>query len=220
MPIKTFYLKNATAAGSVMGSLQDGGTAPTAATTTTGWTVGKTAAGNFSYMDYGAILSGTFTTTDPFANLTSNVALSNTTIGRAWRSESTMNGTFPAGNWTFTTVYRAVTASTHSGRINVKVYKSPNANGTANVTVVSQTPTKLTGSNTGAMGSTTTDYTSAITWSAPAFTMYNEYLFIESNWETTVAGGSNSADVRFRVGSTANVVTTNFSPRNKTAVTT
>jgi hypothetical protein len=69
------------------------------------------------------------------------------------------------------------------------------------------------------MGSTTVDYTSAFTWTtAPRMNLYNEYLFIESQWETTAAGGANANDVRYRVGSTANVVSTNFTPRNKTAV--
>lgn len=225
MPVKTFYVKDATASGSVMGSLQDGGTAPTAATTTTGWTVAKTVAARFAEMDYGATLaSGSFTTTDMFANLTSNVALSNTTVGRAWRSENTLNGTFAAANatnfWTFTFVFRTGQIGTHNGRLNVKVYTSPNANGTANVTIMDETSGgKLTFSNTGAMTSTTTDYTSTLNWTAaPRMNMYNEYLFIECQWETTVAGNNNNNSVLFRVGSTANVVTTDFVSRNKTAV--
>lgn len=227
MPIKTFYVKNATAVNSLQGSLQDGGTAPTAATTVTGWTVGKTAAGNFSRMDYSAAqAAGTFSTTDMFANLTSNVALSNSTIGTCWRTENTLDGSFVAANatnaWTFTFVFRATTTSTHSGRLNVKVFTSPNANGSANVTVVDETSGgKLTFSNTGAMGSTTTDYTSSFTWTtAPAMNLFNEYLFIECQWNTTVAGGTNSADVKYRVGSTANVVSTDFTPRRKLAATT
>lgn len=223
MATKTFYFKDATAAGSVMGSLQEGGTAPTAATTTTGWNVGKTAAGNFAYMDYGANLgSGTFTTTDMFANLTSNVALSNTTVGRAWRSENRLNGTFAAANatnfWAFSPLWRTNVVGTHSGRLNVKVYKTPNANGTSNVTVVSQTSTKLTFGNTGAMISTTTDYPSSFNWTtAPAFSMYNEYLFIECQWETTIAGNNNNNGAYLRTGATCNVVTTDFTPRNKAA---
>lgn len=217
MPIKTFYLKNATAAGSIQGSLQDGGTAPTAATTTTGWTVGKTVAARFSRMDYNVIqAAGTFSTTDALAG--ANVAISNSTVGTCWRSENTLDGVFDAGNWTFTTIYRPATASTHTGRLNVKIFKSPNANGSANVTVVDQTSTKLTFTTTAVMSSTATDYFSNTTWSAPSFQMYNEYLFMECQWETVVAGGANGADVRFRVASTANVVTSNFTSRNKTAV--
>lgn len=215
MPVKTFYIKDATASGSSHGSLQDGGTAPTAATTITGWTVAKTAAGNFSLMIYGTDrASGTFSTTDSLSTQTD----AGTTT--SWRSENKIDGVFANTAWTITGVFRTpAVASTHSGRLNVKVFKSPNANGTANATVVEITSGKLTGSNTGAMGSTTTDYTSSVTFTPTApVKMYNEYLFVTMQWETTVAGGSNSAEALFRVGATANVVTSDFTPRNKTAV--
>lgn len=219
MPIKTYYLLDSTASGSSGGSLQDGGAAPTAALTTTGWTVGKTAANNYSPQVYGTTqAAGTFGATDNLNTASAPLATN------FWRSQNPLIGNFAAGTWAFTFNFRTGTGSqtttsgSQVGRLNIKLFKSPNANGTANATVVELSGgAKLTGSNTAAMSSNTTDYFSNVTWSAPAINLYNEYLFISAQWETITAGSGNSNQVVFRVGSQANVVTTNFTSKNRAA---
>lgn len=217
MAIKTFYFKDAAASGSSHGSLQDGGSAPTAATTGTGWAVGKNDSPNYALQVYGSKVSApSFSATDTLNTQT------NAGTTASWRSESTLDGVFANTSWTITGLYRAATAGGQNGRLNVKLFKSPNANGTANVTVVELSGgSKLTGSNTGAITSTTTDYTSAVTFTPTSpVQFYNEFVFVTCQWEPTVASNSNSSDVLWRVGSTANVVTSDFTVRNKTAVTT
>ena len=122
MAAKTFYFKDAAASSSNHGSLQDGGSAPAAATTATGWTVSKTATGNFSAQDYAAEqLNSTFSTTSSLASSSGP----NNTTGDCWRSENTINGTFANANWTIAAQLRAVTSGgDQDGRLRVRIWRS------------------------------------------------------------------------------------------------
>ena len=226
MTTKTFYFKNATASGSSHGSLQDGGSAPTAAQTTTGWSANLVTTSKFSTQIYGTVrANSTFSATDAFANLTSNVALAATDC---WRSENSLNGYFEAANatvaWVFTHIFR--TTATHingrmSGRLNLKMFKSPNANGTANVTVVDETSGGKQLTAVGTFQTINTDVSMALTWTtAPFIRLYNEYLFLEYQFEVTTGGvGIGGTIPIWRVASTANVVSTNFFDARKINVT-
>jgi hypothetical protein len=217
MATKTFYIKDATAAGSSHGSLQDGGTAPSASDTGTGWIVGKTGANNTSIMVYDTRrAASTFGTTNELSNLATN----NATTNASWRTETPLAGIFDAGTWTFNFVMSPTSfAGTQNGRMNVRVYRSSNANGSANAVTSAVTGTNvLVGTATGAMGSTSTDYDTTVTWTNPSFKLTNEYLFVVCQWEIIAAGGANGSDVVFRTGASANIVSSNFTPINKTAI--
>lgn len=163
-----------------------------------GWTVAKIAAGLSSEWKASAgQASGSFTsqtTTPKPASLLTGLGVAN-----AMRTLNPLTGTFAATNWTFTFAMRAGISSSQRGRMRVRVYKSANAAGTSGVT-------ELTGatlvSTTSAVIATTGETIVTVTWSPGAIALANEYLFFALAWETTTAGGSNSADARPLTGST------------------
>jgi len=210
MATKTLYVLNTTASSpGWFGSLQDGGTAPTAANTSFGLQTGKLAVGSFGRMRLGATAVSTTTqTTTYIGSATGPTAGSGsgaTTAGDSFRV-GPYTGNFASGNWSFSWVVRPTTA-TIQGRINMRVWRSANADGSSATEITSG---KVNGSNPGSMSSTTTDYNSSITWAAPSITLNNEYLFFQLEYEELVAAGTaNGSTFVFRVG-TAQITTTNF----------
>jgi len=206
MAAKTFYLVNSAGPGTTSGSLQDGGSAPTTATTGTGWTVG-TGSTNYARMAYGSkVASGSFAT-GPYPNTTFTLAAS-------WQSQNTINGSFAAGTWTFNIPVIAVTAGgAQSGAAYVRVWRSANANGSSGTQITTASVTLSTVTSL----STSTQQISTGTVSMAAATLTNEYLFIEIAWRRTVAGGGTTADVVIRVGSAGTVVTTEYTPARTVA---
>lgn len=200
MPVLTIYPKNAAVSG--FGSLQVGGAAPATATTGTGWTVGKTASTNYSFMLFGSKrAAGTFSGTSPLASSTGPSS------GSAWRTENVLDGSFASGSWVFDFPFRAVDGGgAQDGRVRLRVWKSVSADGSSPTQITTAVLTGTTVTNL----TTTTDQTSSVTWSAPSFALNGEYLFVEAEWEITGAGSANNQDVVFRVGSTASITTTNF----------
>lgn len=197
MAAKTFYLADVAVSG--FGTLTE--TDPGAATTNTGWVVGKTAAGNFSKLLYGTErLANTFSTTNGLTTPATPAS------GDSWRSTNTINGSFANANWTLTFAVRAITsAGTQRGRINVRIWKSANATGASGTQLTSAI---LTGGILAGI-STSADNTTAVTWSpGGTVTLTNEYLFVQCQWEITTAGGANGCDIDFRT--TATVVTSDF----------
>jgi hypothetical protein len=139
-----------------------------------------------------------------------------TTLKDAFRTTNPLTGDFASGNWTFSFVVRAVTsASSQNGRIRCRLIKA-DADG-SNATEI--TAAQQQGSLVGAMSSTTTDYTSTVTFNPGVVTLSNQYLFIQIAWERTTAGGMTSADVNWRTGSSASlgtrIATTDFVPGNQ-----
>lgn len=104
-------------------------------------------------------------------------------------------GTFAATAWTFNFNLRASTAGA-IGHVNMRVWKSANANGSS--------PTQLLANTAGATVtlSTTADVNSSISWSPGALTLTNEYLFFQVEWQETTTGVTN-ANVLFRAGTAA-----------------
>jgi hypothetical protein len=201
--VKTFYLKDVVASGSAFGSLQDGGTAPTAANMVTGWTVGKIAnTVPYSRLVYGTKqATGTFNATDQLGT----AAMPTNALKDAFRSENTYTGLFPAGSWSFAVKVRATVASAQNGALVIRVWASTSATGASGnreLTTAIQTGTTAT------TPSTTVDSSTTVTWSAPNVILNNEYLFVQMEWKITVAGGSNTADWVLRAGSA--ITTTNF----------
>lgn len=207
MAVKTFYFKDAVPSGATLHrSLQDGGTAPTAATTGTGWVTGTNASGQSCIQNGGSEVSRT---SGQWGTTLQPSAAPSQSIGDCWRSENTLSGTFANSNWTFAFGVRSVTAA-YTGRFKlaVRVWKSSNANGSS--------ATELTGGRvastaTAANLSTTADTTVSITWSPGATaTLTNEYLFVQVGVEITTAGGGTTQDIDFRVASTYAVTTPDF----------
>src|SRR6478736_682274 len=204
MAVKTLYLKDAVASGSNFGSLQDGGTAPTAASMVTGWIVAKTAnTVPYSRLKYATKqIASTFNATDQLGT----AAMPTNTLADAFRSENALTGDFASGSWSFAIKVRATTASAQNGAVVIRVWASTSATGASGnreLTTAIQTGT------TAITPSVTTDSSTTVTWSAPSITLNNEYLFVQMEWKVVVASGNNAADWVLRAGSV--ITTTNFS---------
>src|SRR5258706_519293 len=123
---KTFYVKNvATSDGG--GTLQDGGTAPNAATTGTGWTPGTLAADQYAKMGYAVERdAGWFTGgVEPSGSPTAQ---------ECWISDAKLSGTFDAGDWDWAFPVIAVTArGSQDGRVRVRFWRVPNSDGSGAV---------------------------------------------------------------------------------------
>lgn len=213
MAAKTFYWKDAVPTGATLHrSLQDGGVAPTAATTTTGWNAGTNVLGQSCIQNGGSEVSRTSGSWG--ATLQPSAAPSQT-VGDCWRSENTLTGVFANTNWTFNFGIRSVTAA-YVGRLKlaVRVWRSSNANGSGAVELTSG---RVASAATSANLSTSADTTVSWTWSpGGTMTLNGEYLFVQVGIEITSAGGGTTQDIDFRVASTYTLVTPNFSPLHTT----
>lgn len=191
--------------------------------TTVGWNVGQVAAGNFQIMAQGVEQSrNNFTTTAapdntfPATADTTYAATAiftppslyvvNSSIGTFYP----MVGLFPAGTWTFTFGFRAVTNATgQDGRVNIRVFKS-SANAANDVELTSAA---LVGTAVTNLATAATQF-STVTWTnAPEIRLNDEYLYVKIAWEITGAATNNNADVNFRFGNTCYVETTDFRER-------
>jgi hypothetical protein len=100
-------------------------------------------------------------------------------------------------------VVRAVTnAGTQAGRVRFRIIKADaNAANATEITSGQQLASIVT------LAATGTDYDSTLTVNPGAFTISNQYLFIQIAWERTAAGGMTSADVNWQRGSSSSVGT-------------
>jgi hypothetical protein len=171
----------------------------TAANRTDGWTVGKIAAGNSDDFDPGTKLTTAGLNLESSFPCVATIPFSSATVN-AFRTPTTLTGTFAATAWTFTFALRATTVSAQRGRIHIAVWKAGIAAPTTGQ--MTQLVTKQIGTTTAVL-STTADVTSVVTWTPSSFTLSNEYLFICVGWEITTAGGSNGCDVVIRTGQAA-----------------
>lgn len=176
--VTTMYPTTNTASGSNFGDLQVGGSAPSTSTSSTGWTVGTTAASNYSRMNFGTErLASTFGTTAEPSSGPDN------TLGDSFRA-GPFTGTFEAGDWSFAFAFRAVTAAGgQDGRVRVRVWKSTSATG-ASPTEITSGATTLSSVTDLATGA---DQTSSGTVTLPTIILTNHYLFIQLAWEITGA---------------------------------
>lgn len=198
---KQFWLKDAVPTGATNHrSLQDGGSAITAATTGTGWTAGTNANTLYCIQNGGseiAAADGQWTSTAQPA-----AASLSTTIGDAWRSESALTCTFVNNNWGFQFAFRSVTAN-YAGRyqIRIRVYKSANQDGSS---ATELTSSALNSSTTVQNHATSLDTMATISWApGSTLTFSNEYLFVQVAIDITTAGGGSTQDILHRVGSAA-----------------
>lgn len=135
------------------------------------------------------------------------------TNGDGWRSQNAYTGSFASANWNVDVVVRANTnGGAQDGLAHARLFRSANADGSGatEITGAAQAGTTVTNLATSA------SQTSRATFNPGAFSLTNEYLFVQLAWERTGAGGMTTADVNMRIGPTVDVgsrvVTANFTP--------
>lgn len=202
MATHTIYILNTLAVTpNWWGNTQLDGSAPTAANTTYGWVPTTTNATTVPYYRGRHGATGAATTA---AASSWNASTSGPTPGTGNALTQAgdcfiagpFTGTFAATTWTFNWNLRASIAGC-VGHINMRIWKSVNANGSS--------ATQLLANTVGATVtlSTTADVNSLISWSPGALTLTNEYLFFQVEWQETVTGTTANDNVFFRAGTAA-----------------
>lgn len=132
--------------------------------------------------------------------------------GDFWTSPI-LNGDFASANWEVHACVRANTnGGAQDGNIYCRLFKGANQDGSGatEITGAAQTSTAYTNLATSA----TQDC--VMTFNPGAFTLTNEYYFVQLACGRTGAGGMTSADVDFRIGNASalgsRVVTADFTP--------
>jgi len=208
MATKTFYvLGTAAPSPNFFGQLQDGGSAPTAANATYGWKVAKISTGTPFWKAFlgASATATTASASDQISSATGptkGTGATATTAGDSFVTALPYTANITAGTWTLAFGMRCTTSSSQAGHINVRVWASKNADGSSarELTSGSQVCSTIT------LSSTTATFNSTVSWSAPAITLNNEYLFFQVEWVETVASGSNNGDVVFYI-SACSIVT-------------
>lgn len=172
--VVTLYCSDGIVAGGNAGTLTT--TVPAASTSTTGWTVGGGTGVSYSRQTYNAEVPG--------ANFTATVQPSSGPIGSGqdcWRFGPS-TGTFSLGTWYSSVSVIAVTSgTTQDGRARIRLWRSNNADGTV--------ATEITASSGVMVGSFVTDLTTTVAQSSAAsariaaFSVVNEYIFMQVAWE-------------------------------------
>lgn len=172
--VVTLYCADPIVSGGAAGTLQT--TAPTASTSTTGWTVGGAGATTYSRQTYNAEV--------PAANFTATAQPSGSPVGSGqdcWRY-GPLTGTFSLGTWYSALSVIAVTSGgVQDGRARIRLWRSHNADGTV--------ATEITASSGVMVGSLVTDLSTTVAQSSSAsariaaFTVSGEYLFMQVAWE-------------------------------------
>jgi hypothetical protein len=208
MPAKTYYFLTTTAATpNWFGSLQDGGSAPTAASTAFGWAPSKTAISTPYYKAFigatgtssAASASNYLTTSPGNTGPQKGTGSGATTAGDSFVIPAALTGSFASGTWTLNINLRASTAGC-VGRIHCSVWRSVNASGASATSVISdQVGATVT-------LSTTADVNSSITFNPGVVNLNNEYLFFQMQFEETTLGTTTNDNVLFRVGLGSNSV--------------
>lgn len=189
--VLTLYCSNGIVAGGNAGTLQT--TVPAASTSTTGWTVGTVASGNYSRQSYNNEVATTgFGTTPQPAGSPVNSAQD------CWRFGPS-TGTFSAGTWySSLSVIGVTSGGDQDGRARFRLWRSANPDAT--------TPTELDSIGT-IIGTTVTNLSTTVAQSSAGsgfigpLWLNNEYLFLQAAWETTGAGAAVDRDVLIRYGS-------------------
>lgn len=193
MPQIRWYLNNTLADG---WQLLDQ-SAATAATCNCGWVVGTGSTFSSELESNVERASTTFV-----ANTVPDGTL-DTTLKDAARSQFAWTGDFAAGNWTFQfAVVSTVQSGAADGQIVFRVLKA-DANGANATEITSAQQAASIVSNVAG-----TDLNSSATISLPAFSLLNQYLFVQIAWKRTGAGGMTTTNIRLRTGSTTTVGTT------------
>jgi len=109
-----------------------------------------------------------------------------------WRTER-LNGSFAAGTWTFRVRLESDTKYGFSVKVAVRLSRSPNADGSGAILVAIRESPNVIAIPAVAGGSVSDSWT----WSAPAISLGNEYLFAEYRIHIEVAGASTTCRCSF-----------------------
>jgi hypothetical protein len=158
-----------------------------------GWVVGTGATNHSELAANSERASTTFTgTTVPDGTL-------DTSLKDAFRSPRLLKGNFASGNWTFQFAVRSPTqGGAADGRIRFRIIRADADGGNAvEITAAQQQASAVT--NVGSAA----DSNSTLTVNPGAFSIFNQYIFIQAAWERTGAGGMTTTNIRLRTGSAA-----------------
>jgi hypothetical protein len=189
MAAKIYYLMNAADANGWQ-SLNDG--TPQAAVVIGGGWVVSTGAVNHSAFEQGVERAATtFVNTTPPAAGGPGV-----TLNESFRSQNSLNGDFASANWVFHFVVIAVSnGGSQDGRVRFRIYKA-DADGTnATEITAAQQQASIVIDVTTSVG-----LDSTLTVNPGAFTITNQFLFIQVAWERTGAGAMTNSDIHFITG--------------------
>lgn len=169
----TYYLSNPVQGGANAGFLTT--VAPTASTSTTGWTVGSTAINQYSRQTYNSEVATTGFTS------TAQPSGSPVNLGEDCFRSAATTGTFSAGTWYSSVSVLAVSSGgIQQGRGRFRLWRSTNADGTGATEITQGT---MIGSQVTEL-STTVAQTSSASTQISALTLTNEFLFHQIAWET------------------------------------
>lgn len=185
-----FYLYDA-----LVNSWQKMDEATTGAATTAGWIV-STGTTNRSEWQ-----SGTGSATERVATTFDAVTYPdgslNASIFDAFRSTNAYTGDFSSANWTVVGAMRAVTnGGSQTGVLYCRLFKADSDG--SNITEI--TSAAQASATSGTIG-TAADTEVTITFNPGAWSISNQYIFLQIAWGRVAAGGMTSADVHFRTGS-------------------
>lgn len=190
MATKTWYLtNNSVSIGSDMSETDPGTEAYRSPTT--GWIVSTGSTNRSAYYNDVERAASTFAdTTPPDGSL-------DTTNGDFWVTDQTYSGDFASANWTISVCVRAQTGGdTHDGLAYARIFRGANQDGSG--------ATEITSGATAGTGITnlvtSATQTSTITVNPGAFTVTNEYIFIQIAYERTGVGGMTNHDANIRIG--------------------
>ena len=204
MAAKTWYLTNASA--SVGSDLSDSDPGAEAyRSPVTGWIVGTGSTNHSEWYNDVERASSTFTgTTVPDGSL-------DTANGDFWVSPDPLTGDFASADWNIHFACRANNnGGSQGGRIRIRLFRGPNQDGSGatEITAAHQIGSAIT------LLLTSVTQVSTVTFNPGAFTVTNEYVFIQLAWERQVAGAMTNSDVNARIGNASaagsRVITSDF----------
>lgn len=202
MPILTWFLTNSsTGPGSDL-SLTDPG-AEAYRSPITGWVVGTGSTNHSPWTNDSENPASSFADTNPPDGSLDSVN------GDFWVSPSALSGDFASGNWNIHFGCRANTSGgVQDGRMRCRLLRGPNRDGSGavEITLAPQQGNLIANVATGAT------QVSTATFDPGAFSLNNEFLFVQIAWERTGAGGMGNADINARIGgsSSCRVITSDF----------
>lgn len=206
MAAKTWYLTNASVSvGSDLSDSDPG--AEALRSPVTGWIVGTGSTNHSEYRNDGERAASSFTgTTFPDGSL-------DTANGDFWVSPAPLTGSFASADWNVHFACRAGTGGdTQDGRMRCRLLRGANQDGSGAVEITSAQ--QQGGLVTDLLTSAT--QVSTATFNPGAFSVNNEYVFVQLAWERTGAAGMTTYDVNVRIGNASGngsrVVTADFTP--------
>ena len=120
-----------------------------------------------------------------------------TTLFDAFRTTNAYNGSFASANWTFVFSVQATTnGGAQDGRIRFRLIKADADGSNATEITAGQQQASLV-SNV----ATTGTFESSLTVNPGAFSVSNQYIFVQIAWERTGAGGMTTSDINWVRGS-------------------